>query len=98
MLLKQMSPAWLLPTKSISPMSKTKALAGDPILMLVGGADDVAPVRLTETFAAAARQANARVTVQILPGQSHDILMEPAVLDALRRFQAEAKPADVAEH
>ena len=97
MLFKQMNPVWLLPTHSLSPMDRTGALAGDQIAMVVGGADDVAPIQLTERFATAASQAHAKVSVQILPGRPHDILLEPAVLDALRRFQDEAATAETAK-
>ena len=87
MLFKQLSPGWLIPTRSLSPMNRAAALADDDIAMVVGGDDDVAPERFSQAFAAAARRAGARVALQVLPGKSHNILLEPPVLAALGRLQ-----------
>jgi pimeloyl-ACP methyl ester carboxylesterase len=91
---KQLSPLWLLPVASLSPLKDAARLSpASRILLLVGEKDDVAPARFSNAFALAARRTGAEVQVQVLPGLGHNILLQPAVLDALTRFQGQACPA-----
>jgi len=85
---KQLSPIWLAPVHSLSPKADAARLSrGAAILLLVGERDDVAPLRLSNAFADAARRARADVRVEMVSGGGHDILLDPAVMTALQRFQ-----------
>jgi len=85
---QQLSPIWLAPVRSLSPRAGAGMLSrGAELLLIVGELDDVAPVRFSDEFADAARRAKARVRVEIAPGVGHNILLEPAVMTALKALE-----------
>jgi pimeloyl-ACP methyl ester carboxylesterase len=70
---------------TLSPASLISRLPQQArIRLIVGEQDDVAPPALTQDYAAAARKRGLEVEVQTLPGEGHNILLRPAVLEALR--------------
>jgi predicted esterase len=77
-------PVWLLPTKSISPMNIVgKVLPSVRVQMLVGNEDNVAPATLTQEYADALRNHGNDVMVTVVPGLTHDILLEPIAFEQL---------------
>jgi pimeloyl-ACP methyl ester carboxylesterase len=88
----QKNPIWLAPVKSLSPMDLAgKVPRAVPVRMLVGGDDPVAPPELSQRYADALRKQGNDVSLTILPGLQHNILLEPAVFDALR-VMVQTKP------
>lgn len=85
MLKMQMNPIWLEPVKSLSPIDLAGQVRRTAIVrMLVGAEDPVAPPELTQDYASALRKHGDDVTVTVVPGFKHDILLEPFTLDALQ--------------
>jgi len=84
MLVQQKNPVWLLPVHSLSPADLAPRLAPSArIALLVGAEDEVAPPALDRAFLAAARRSNARVTLTVVPGVGHEMLLDPVVISAL---------------
>ncbi|MGH9411359.1 MAG: alpha/beta hydrolase [Vicinamibacterales bacterium] len=92
---KQFNPLWLAPTHSLSPLDRIDHVSASTIVrLLVGANDDVAPPVITKEYAAALRARHIDVGVTLVPGQGHDIFLEPVVLEALQALAAtlEASP------
>lgn len=94
MLEVQKDPIWLTPVKSLSPID----LAGKVprtvrVRMLVGGDDPVAPPELSQRYAEALRRQGGDVSLTIVPGLKHNILLEPVVLEALKALVQESSTA-----
>jgi len=74
----------------IETLSPLKQLAGVfpgvTIRMVVGEKDDVTPPALSETYRAAAGKIGKPVTLTELAGETHDILLLPAILTELARL------------
>lgn len=88
MALKQLSPMWLLPVRSLSPLQGARRLPPRiRILLVVGEKDDVAPASLTAAFVSAARGAKVRADELVLPGVGHEALLDPRTLRALVQLQ-----------
>lgn len=85
MLKMQMNPIWLEPVKSLSPVDLTDRVRPSvAVRMLVGAEDPVAPPELTQEYASALRKHGDNVTVTVLPGLKHDILLERPSFEALQ--------------
>ena len=81
----QTNPIWWLPVRSLSPIETAGRIRpGVPLTVIVGTKDDVAPPRLSRAFVEAARRKGVAVRYIELPGKDHEILLDPAVLAALR--------------
>ena len=94
MLEVQKDPIWLAPVKSLSPIDLAgKVLRTVRVRMLVGGDDPVAPPELSRRYAEALRRQGGDVSLTILPGLKHNILLEPVVLDALKALVQESSAA-----
>jgi predicted esterase len=82
----QLNPLWLWPVNAISPQDHVAQISRDTIVRMAVGSDDpIAPPRLTLAFASALKQRGGSVSVAVLKGEGHEILLKPAVLDQLRR-------------
>jgi pimeloyl-ACP methyl ester carboxylesterase len=76
---------WSAPVKSLSPIDLAgSVLPSERVRLLVGGQDPVAPPDLSKRYAALLRARGVDVSVTVIPGLEHDILLEAAVLDALQ--------------
>jgi pimeloyl-ACP methyl ester carboxylesterase len=53
------------------------------VTMLVGADDDIAPPSISQAYRDAAVRQGKHVELQVVPGEGHDVLMIPAVLEAL---------------
>jgi len=81
------NPIWSAPVKSLSPLDlAAKVLPSARVRLLVGADDPVTPRELSERYAEALRAHGVDVTVAILPGLGHDLLLEPIALDSLRNL------------
>jgi pimeloyl-ACP methyl ester carboxylesterase len=81
----QKNPIWLLPVRSLSPIETAGRIRRDvPLTLIVGEKDDVAPPKFSRAFAEAAGKRGAPARVIVLPGKDHEILLDPAVIQALR--------------
>ena len=58
------------------------------VRMLVGARDEVTPPGLTLAYAAALRRNGVAADAAVLPDLPHDILLRPAVFEALRYLLA----------
>ena len=86
-------PIWSAPVTSLSPIELAgKVPSSVRVQLLVGAADDVAPPELSERYAGALRALGGNVTIDVMPGLGHEILNEPATLDALTKFVATLRP------
>jgi pimeloyl-ACP methyl ester carboxylesterase len=79
------SPIWSAPVKSLSPLDLAGGVRPSVrVRLLVGARDNVAPPEMSERYAEALRSKGRDVTLAIVPGLEHDILLEPSILSALR--------------
>ncbi|WP_293384599.1 hypothetical protein [Phenylobacterium sp.] len=84
MAVKQFSPMWLLPVRSLSPMAGVGRIKpGARVTLVSGTADDIAPPPESRAFAEAARKAGATVVLVPIPG-GHEVFLDPAVQVALK--------------
>jgi acetyl esterase/lipase len=78
------NPIGSAPATSLSPIDlAAKVLPSVRVRLLVGAEDSVTPSELSERYAEALRPHGINVTVAIVPGLEHDILLEPVALEAL---------------
>ncbi len=69
---------------TLSPITVVDGISPDVrVTMLVGAEDDVAPASISQAYRDAAVRAGKHVTLQVVPGEGHEILMIPAALTAL---------------
>jgi len=81
---KQLNPMWLEPVDSLSPLDLVPDVAVTTrVRMVVGARDSVAPPELTKGYAAALRARHVDVVVTEVPGQDHEIFLEPVVFEQL---------------
>jgi pimeloyl-ACP methyl ester carboxylesterase len=79
------NPIWLAPIHSLSPIDLAgKVLPSVRVQLLVGSRDPVAPPEMSQHYAEVLRKHGDNVTMMIVPGLEHDILLEPVTSDALR--------------
>jgi pimeloyl-ACP methyl ester carboxylesterase len=72
------------PIATLSPIDQVSAIADRAtISMIVGDTDDVAPPSLSEAYRAAAARLGKQVQLAELKDQGHEILLNPAVLQAV---------------
>ncbi|HKW75951.1 MAG TPA: alpha/beta fold hydrolase [Terriglobales bacterium] len=85
MLEVQKSPIWLEPVKSLSPLNLAEKIPRTVrVRMLVGADDPVAPPEFSRRYAEALRKHGDDVSLTVLPGLKHNILLQPPVMEALR--------------
>jgi pimeloyl-ACP methyl ester carboxylesterase len=90
MLRMQKNPIWLLPVKSLSPLDLAEKVPhGVRVRMLVGRDDPVAPPEFSQRYADALKKQGDDVSLKILPGLKHNILLEPQVMEALKEVVQE---------
>jgi predicted esterase len=78
------NPLWDEPVMSISPMGVVSEVSPKTqIWMMVGDKDDIAPPEFTGRYAAALRKHGIEPHVTILPGRSHNIIFDTAVIQQL---------------
>jgi pimeloyl-ACP methyl ester carboxylesterase len=78
---------WDVPITGLSPLDLVADVSPSVQVSMVAGAEDhVAPPELTNEYATALRAHGVPVEVTVAPGLPHDILLEPAVFDTLRRL------------
>ena len=83
--LQNNNPIWTAPVESLSPIELAPKVKPSVYIQLVaGGEDPVAPAELSRHYAETLRGHGDNVHLTVLPGLEHDILLEPAVLDALK--------------
>ncbi|GIL40972.1 alpha/beta hydrolase [Roseiterribacter gracilis] len=81
---KQWAPFWLLPVDSLSPLALVdRVRPTTQVQLLVGSDDELTPPRFTQLYADMLKARGGNVSVTILPGQPHDILLEPPVFASL---------------
>jgi pimeloyl-ACP methyl ester carboxylesterase len=87
MLRVQKSPIWLEPVKSLSPLDLAGRVPSTVrVRMLVGSDDPVAPPEFSQRYADALRKHGDDVNLTVLPGLKHNILLEPQVMEALKKI------------
>jgi pimeloyl-ACP methyl ester carboxylesterase len=78
------NPIWSAPVKSLSPLDLADKIPPSVrVRLVVGGNDPLAPPAMSERFADRLRNRGGDVSVTVLPGLEHEILLEPATLSAL---------------
>jgi dienelactone hydrolase len=83
------NPLWFFPVDSLSPLDGVKDI--DPktkIRMIVGSKDPLALPAYTIAYADATRARHLDVQTIILPDKEHEIFLEPAILQELRKLIA----------
>ena len=87
MLRMQNNPIWSAPVKSLSPIELVDRIPDSVrVALLVGSKDPVTPPALSEAYAERLRRHHVDVSLQVLPGLEHDILLEPGTLEALKQL------------
>lgn len=85
MALRDLNPFFLLPVRSVSPLTKVDRLpTGLDLRILVGEQDPVAPPWLSQRLLRAAKARGLHARLTIIPGVGHEILENPAVIAAAR--------------
>lgn len=87
----QHDPMWLLPSHSLSPMDALDQMQQRTAITAISGSDD--PIALPEYARAYIAKANARgisATMVTLPGEGHEILLDPRVIDIIAKAAAPA--------
>jgi len=81
----QLNPIWFLPVRSLSPIETVGRIRpGVPVTVIVGSQDKVAPPSFSRAFVEAARKKGVPMKLMVVPGAGHELLLDPAVLEALR--------------
>ena len=71
---------WDAPVRSLSPQALVAGVAlTTPVTVVVGTADSLAPLRLSQAYWQALHQRHHPAKLVLLAGQEHDILLTPAV-------------------
>lgn len=75
---------WSVPVHSLSPLDLAdKVSPSVRVRLVVGGNDPLAPPAMSQGYADRLRNRGDDVSVTVLPGLEHEILLEPATLGAL---------------
>jgi predicted esterase len=78
---------WEGPVPSLSPVALAAAVSpATRVRLVVGAADDVAPPRFSEEYRDALSQHGIDVALEIEPGLTHDMLLEPVVMRQLEQL------------
>jgi pimeloyl-ACP methyl ester carboxylesterase len=86
---------WSAPIDALSPMDLVDRVpATTRVRLIVGDKDPVAPKGFSQRYADRLRQHDARVTVTVVPGLEHDILLEPPVSSGLRQLIDQVRQDD----
>jgi pimeloyl-ACP methyl ester carboxylesterase len=89
------SPVWTAPIDALSPMDLVDRVpASTRVHLIVGEKDPVAPKEFTERYADRLRPRDSRVTVTVVPGLEHDILLEAPVLSGLTQLVDQVRQDD----
>jgi predicted esterase len=71
-------------SRSLQPLTLANDVArGTVVRLVVGENDDVVPPAHSHAYATALRERGIDVSVDVVPGLGHNILLEPRVLDAV---------------
>ena len=77
---QQLNPLWLLPSKSISPISLVKGLNKDvEIKIVIGNNDYITPITISKKYFDTLLSNGNKVTYHALQGKGHEILLEEVV-------------------
>jgi dipeptidyl aminopeptidase/acylaminoacyl peptidase len=80
-------PQWDLPVSSVSPLDTVRQVSTSArVRLLVGDKDQTAVPESSRNYADALKRRGVDAEVTILPGRDHEILLDPAVIEALRRL------------
>jgi len=83
----QKSPIWLFPVDSLSPLElASKVPPSVSVRLLVGGEDPITPPELSQRYADALHKNGEDVTLKVLPGLQHNILLQPVAFDELKNL------------
>jgi pimeloyl-ACP methyl ester carboxylesterase len=78
-------PFWSTSVPGLSPIDlAVKVSRTVHVRLLVGGKDSVTPPEMSQHYAEALRSHGDDVTVTVVPGLEHEILLQPVTLEALR--------------
>jgi pimeloyl-ACP methyl ester carboxylesterase len=81
------NPIWSAPIHALSPLElATKVSPVVHVAVLVGANDDVAPPSMSRDYAEAVKRRANNVTLTVVPGLGHDILLEPITYETLQRL------------
>ena len=88
-------PIWSAPIQGLSPLDLAGGVpVSDRVHLIVGEKDPVAPPGLTTRYADRLRRRSSRVSVTIVPGLEHDILLDAPVLGALETLVNQVRQDD----
>ncbi len=91
----QLSPMWLLPAKSLSPVETLDRMdAAVTVTAFVGSDDPVTLPRYAQAYVAKARERGIEATLVEIPGKGHEILDDPAVEKAVAEAARKRPPSD----
>ena len=89
------NPIWSAPIQGLSPLDLADGVpVSDRVHLIVGEKDPVAPPELTGRYADRLRRRSSRVSVTIVPGLEHDILLDAPVLGALETLVDQVRRGD----
>lgn len=81
------TPLWDAPVRSVSPLDVVGGISKTTrIAMVVGEEDNIAPPSLTNRYSAAMKKRDIKVQVTVLPGEGHEIFLDPAVIQELSKL------------
>ena len=85
-------PAWKGPTRSVKPMELVQGIRPDvKVRMVVGEADDTAPVKYSQAYADTLQSRGVSVHLTVAPGLGHNILLRPVVFEELTALLQEVR-------
>jgi pimeloyl-ACP methyl ester carboxylesterase len=80
----QWSPLWLFPTYSISPIQTLDQMEKSTAVTAISGSNDpIALPQYAESYVERARQLGISASMIVLPGQGHEILNDPDVINQI---------------
>jgi pimeloyl-ACP methyl ester carboxylesterase len=80
----QWGPLWLLPVRSLSPITTIDQMQKSTGITAISGSNDpIALPQYAESYVAKARRLGISASMIVLPGQGHEILNDPAVVNAV---------------
>ncbi|HEY4215185.1 MAG TPA: prolyl oligopeptidase family serine peptidase [Steroidobacteraceae bacterium] len=85
-------PAWKGPTRSLKPLELVHSIRTDvKVRMVVGEADDTAPVKYSRAYVAALQNRGVTVHLTIAPALGHNILLRSVVFEELAALLQEVR-------
>lgn len=89
---EHLSPFWLWPSSSESPLETVGRLKANRVIAVTGEQDPITLVAYARDYIRAARDHGLNSTLTILPERGHEILNDDAVLELTRQRVAELMP------